>query len=564
MATTGGAGTEEARGAGGTSDVLALRGRPEPFAPWARLTLLLLFAAGLALRLYDLSAEGFADDEVHKWLAVNRYLTFDFVGDDIEHPMLMKWLITATLVIGKSLSWAPETIVRLPNVLVGALSIPVVALLGRRVLGELPAVVGAAVVALSPTMIGYQRVAKEDTLLGFFLMITLLCLAEAKAAADDGRTREQVRWEWWTAAAIGLMMASKYFFHFAVVPVLAYAWLRRTGTEWRVPAKRWGELILGALVVFGLVNWTPFMPSSWAYGVSYMREQQTIHGSLFFMGEIHHNLPSHHVLGTPPWFYVVFAAVKLAPLTFLLAVLGLAIAIRERRPGHVVILSWMALWFVVFSVSGAKWGRFFQTILPAFGLLAGHAIEHGARWLEQVRGTPLSVPARAAAIAALVVPLAGAEAWAAVTHAPRYRLYVSSFGGGDENLQWFFPHCDYYDSGFREAMAKVAKEAEPGAELSTEIDWVARYYAEVYGRKDLVHTLPRKGLACKEEGRPCYVFVQSGRWYFLNQEALEHLEGREPWYVEKLNGQDVVKVYRFAPGETLFPRQQLSATTTGP
>ncbi len=53
--------------------------------------------AGLALRLWRLGAEGFADDEVHKWLAANRYLRGDFGGDDVEHPMLMKALIALTI-----------------------------------------------------------------------------------------------------------------------------------------------------------------------------------------------------------------------------------------------------------------------------------------------------------------------------------------------------------------------------------------------------------------------------------------------------------------------------------
>src|SRR5262245_10632500 len=105
-----------------------LRGRTKPWGTPAIVVLAVLIAVGLILRLTDLSAEGFADDEVHKWLAVNRYLTFDIVGDDIEHPMLMKLLITGCLLIGRPLGWEPETIVRLPNVLFGALSILVVAL----------------------------------------------------------------------------------------------------------------------------------------------------------------------------------------------------------------------------------------------------------------------------------------------------------------------------------------------------------------------------------------------------------------------------------------------------
>src|SRR5438876_9339612 len=108
-----------------------LRGRTVRWGRAAAVALAALVVIGLWLRLIGLSAEGLADDEVHKWLAANRYLNFfDIGGDDIEHPMLMKWLITMTLVIGRQLEWAPETSVRLPNVLAGAVSVLVVARLG--------------------------------------------------------------------------------------------------------------------------------------------------------------------------------------------------------------------------------------------------------------------------------------------------------------------------------------------------------------------------------------------------------------------------------------------------
>lgn len=347
---------------------LALVRRPLSWRRTATVVILFCIGAGLALRLAGLSAEGFADDEVHKWLAANRYLNFDIVGDDIEHPMLMKALIALVLMVGKPLGWAPETMVRLPNAIAGTISIGVVALLGRRLFGELTAMIAAGIVAFSPTWIGYQRAGKEDTLLTMFLLLLLWCASEAKAAADDQRLQDQRRWENWGAAALGGMFASKYFFFLAPIPVVLYLWMRTTGTAWRIPARRWGALVLIAFGVFAAINWTPFMPSSWHYGMTYMAEQQTIHGSLLFMGRVFHNLPSWGLRGTPPYFYLVFAGVKLAPPTVVLAALGLILALWQRRPSHIVLLAWMVVWFVVFSASGAKWGRFFTSVLPAFAL----------------------------------------------------------------------------------------------------------------------------------------------------------------------------------------------------
>ncbi len=121
----------------------------------------------------------------------------------------------------------------------------------------------------------------------------------------------------------------------------------------------------------------------------------------------------------------------------------------------------------------------------------------------------------------------GGEAEASLRHAPHERLYISPLGGGDKNVDWYFPHCDYFDAGFREAIRYVAAHAEPGAEVSTEIDWPAKLYAGWAGRDDLVQTLNRRGRACRL-GKPCYVIVQTGRWYFLNQDAVANLATKTP------------------------------------
>jgi Dolichyl-phosphate-mannose-protein mannosyltransferase len=530
-----------------------LRGRAPRWGAACAAAVALCVAVGLWLRLRGLSAEGFGDDEVHKWLAALRYLHGDLSGDDVEHPMLMKVFIAGFALVGNRLGWAPETITRLPNALAGALSIWVVAQLGRRLFGRAAGLCAAALAAVSTTYVGYQRVAKEDTLLGLFLMLLLWCVAEARAAAEDGRTVAQRRWELGGAASVAGMLASKYFFFLTPIPVVAYFWLRPV-SSWRLPARRWVQLIGLAAAIWICLDWTPFLPSTWEYAKSYATGQQTVHGSLFFMGRVYHNLVEYGLRGTPAWFYLVFAAVKLAPVTVLFAAAGLAAAILERRPAHRIVLSWLAMWFLVHSVSGSKWGRFFTAVLPAFLLLAGYGAALAVSLLRQRRPAWAS-----AAAAAVVVLLVGGEARAALTHAPHYRLYINAFGGGDGNVDWFFPHCDFFDTGFREAMQTIAARAEPGAEVATEIDWPAELYAERFGRPDLQQTLVRRGRACRS-GQPCYVVVQLGRLYFLNADAVKWLARREPWTTVRVQGEDVVKVYRLPPGESPFPDENPPAT----
>ncbi len=150
--------------------------------------------------------------------------------------------------------------------------------------------------------------------------------------------------------------------------------------------------------------------------------------------------------------------------------------------------------------------------------------------------------------------IAGLELRVALQHFPHYRLYVNALGGGDAAVDWYFPHCDYFDTGLREALAQVANSAEPGAEVASEVDWPVRYYLDRFGRSDLSATMLRSGIACVS-GKPCYVIVQTGRLYFANQAALENLRTKDPWYVEPVNGRPTVRVYRLAADEHPFPPQ---------
>ena len=531
------------------ADTLALRGRSEAWGCAEAWLLLALIGAGLCLRVWHLSAEGLGDDELHKWQAAGRYLVGDFTGDDVEHPMLMKTLIAAALYFGRPFL-ALETVTRLPNALAGAASVLLVALLGRRLFGRRVGLLAAGLAAFSTTLIGYQRVAKEDTLLGLFLLCLCLFLAEAKAAADDGR--DPSRFEIAAALSLGAMLASKYFLFLALVPLVFHLLVRRAGARWRVPLLRWFLLGLIAFIAFAALDFTPFLPSTWDYARRFVSAGgQTVHGDYFFMGRLYRNLVGEGFNGTPAWFYPVFAAVKLAPLTALCALAGLLVALRERRPAHLLLLAWLLVWFAVLTPSGSKWGRFFISVLPAFLLLAAHGAERISRKLAT--GLPL-----------LAIMMVGGEAQASLSHAPHYRLYISVLGGGDRNVSWYFPHCDYFDAGMREAVAEIAADAEPGAEISSDLEWrrfegaggdleYSQFYAEQYGRADLSYSLLRPQTACRG-GRTCYAILHLGRRYQGNLEAWSRLGRRAPWRTVRLRGEDVVRIYRLEPGESPFPQ----------
>jgi hypothetical protein len=229
-----------------------------------------------------------------------------------------------------------------------------------------------------------------------------------------------------------------------------------------------------------------------------------------------------------------------------------------------VLLPWLAVFLAFSLIAGAKYGRFFVSAMPAFLLLAAHAGAELARGaaarLAAWRGSSVASAGRWVT-AAVAVALVAPEAQAAVAHAPHHRLYLSPLIGGDQNVTWFLPHCDYFDAGVREAVEWVAAHAEPGAEVASEVEWTVRLYAERAGRTDLASSPVLAGRGC-HTGRPCYVLVQAGRLYRHNEAAVAALAARSPEFVSRIRGTDAVRVYRLAPGEPLFPLQDAHGQET--
>jgi 4-amino-4-deoxy-L-arabinose transferase-like glycosyltransferase len=525
----------------------ALTGTSPRWSPTEWAIIGLLAVATLLLRGYWLSAEGFADDEIHKWLAGNRYLHGDFGGDDVEHPMVMKALIALTIaLLPKSL--APETLTRMPNVLAGAVTIWAVAQLGKRLFGKGSGLIAATILALSTTSVGYGRIAKEDTLFTLFLVIFFWCFSEAIAAANDARGDAQRSWEFRGAMTLGAMFASKYqIFMLPMLPLL-YLWLRLGGTAWRMSFRRLGKLALVGIAVLLMLNWALLLPSTWDYlrrflDGAHVGDRGTSE-SIVFMGKLWDNLGLHILASPPIWFYFVFAGVKFTPLTVILMASGLTLALWRRGPAHRIVLLWIGFFLLVYWVMAVKYCRYFIPLLPALAVLAGHFAVELANRLRFVNAR--------VALAALVLFVAVPEAYATVTHLPHPRLYINALGGGDSQVDYYFPHCDYFDAGVREAVRAIAASAEPGAEISTETGWPVHYYVGEAGRPDIVDTAIRPKTGCLN-GRACYVITQTGRLYWHNEAALERLARRTPWTTVDVAGRQVIRVYRLDPGEALFP-----------
>src|SRR4029079_13021536 len=127
--------------------------------------------------------------------------------DEITPPLffVFAW---ASSKLGSNPEW-----LRLPSLLAGTASIPLLYLVGKRLLGRADAVGAAALVALSPFMIYYSTEARAYSLMIFFLIVSTLALLRALAGRGTG---------WWIVYALA-SAAAMYSHYTASFPLLAQA-----------------------------------------------------------------------------------------------------------------------------------------------------------------------------------------------------------------------------------------------------------------------------------------------------------------------------------------------------
>jgi len=208
------------RAAAASGPPCALAGSPPagPDAPWPRLTLallLLLVAAGAALRVNALSVVGLWWDEFvtlgrAAWPVPDLLRSLAFEGpSDVSldsSPPLLHLLVHCSLSLGgRSDVW-----VKLPSVVAGVLTIPVVFALGRRLFSVQTALIAAAVVAFALFPVHYSREARPYAL---YLLCALTGLLFLLRAMDSGRRRDWV----------GFVLANSAMFYASYLAAATFA-----------------------------------------------------------------------------------------------------------------------------------------------------------------------------------------------------------------------------------------------------------------------------------------------------------------------------------------------------
>jgi len=200
-----------------------------------------LVVVGGLLRWVVAGQDLFADELATYWVVSTRGLSgvVETVSTtaEISPPFgfVLSWFTTR---IGLS----PE-LVRLPALVAGIASIPLVYAVGRRTVGHGAALVAATLTTLSPFMIFYSAEARGYGVLMALLLLSTLTLL---IAVEDGRAR------WWGVYAVCVCLSA--YTHYTAVFVLAaqLGW-----AFWLHPRARRPLLVSTALAALAFVPWLP-------------------------------------------------------------------------------------------------------------------------------------------------------------------------------------------------------------------------------------------------------------------------------------------------------------------
>lgn len=210
----------------------------------SRITVALVAALtvlGVVLRLSLLGDSLVADELSTRWMITAGGL-WDVIAKvysdaEITPPLsfVLSWLTTRVELSNELL--------RLPSLLAGAATIPLVYAVGARTVGARAALLGTALTALSPFLLFYSTEARSYAL----MILCLLCSTYALLrAVEDGRTR------WWVAFGVATC-AAMYSHYTSVFPLAAQlAW-----ALWAHPAARRPALVASAVAALAFAPWLP-------------------------------------------------------------------------------------------------------------------------------------------------------------------------------------------------------------------------------------------------------------------------------------------------------------------
>lgn len=333
--------------------------------PW------LLLAGAVSVRVIRLAAQGLWFDETYTVFVARlplREAWAALVADGV-HPPLYYALTRLALVFGES-----EVTVRLPSVLLGAASVPMLFYLARRWAGERAALFASVLLMLSPLAIWYSREARMYALLGF---IFIACMLTFDVLLE--------RWTAWRALAFILAHLLAYLTHYfaLLVPVVELVYLAIRLRSHPGVLIRW--IWLQALAAIPLLAWAVILatrPGQY-FGIGWIPVSRPLDLLLSAM-----NFTFGSTAPQPAWQWAALAGCGLVTL------LGFRYAWDSER-GKAMTALWAGLPIVITFLASLRrpvyMDRFLVGSLPALLLLIAVGLVSLRGWRTVATATLLTI-----------------------------------------------------------------------------------------------------------------------------------------------------------------------------
>ena len=217
------------------------RGRLSAWTSQSWLVSVGLFGLALILRLYCLDCQGLTYDEVASIEVAQRGLNAIFNERfgwmQLQAPLhyLLVWL-TIQLVDPADTT----VLVRLPSVIAGALTIPVVYALGREIFGKAQGLAAGLFMVLAAEHLNFSQNARPYAIL---VLLTMCSVYSLWLARDSGSPR------WWTAFAVVTILAVLFSYNAVtiILPTLAPFIIL---IVWKIWRKREKQILIATAALF--------------------------------------------------------------------------------------------------------------------------------------------------------------------------------------------------------------------------------------------------------------------------------------------------------------------------
>ncbi|GDX39751.1 hypothetical protein LBMAG21_00430 [Armatimonadota bacterium] len=247
--------------------------------------------------------------------------------------------------------------------IMGTLTIVAVYFLGRRLYGRRAGLLAALLYAVAPLAVVHAHFLTVDVPATFFVTMVLLWAV---------RLLEKQNWSNYVLAGVwvGLAIATKYNTGLVLIAPLVAHIKNRIPEACQLHRKAHFTVMLiamGFAFIIGcpgpLLNWNAFWngtyPGSGVYYELFVHSREG-HGDLFtqtgFGGWYHLVVSLNWGLGLP---------------LLLISLTGLGVAIKSRRPAEVVLIAFVALYYLSSCFSAVRFARYMLPLFPVLCLFAG-------------------------------------------------------------------------------------------------------------------------------------------------------------------------------------------------